>query len=74
MPDFQKKEIQSCIIAFCVSSYQYRDGPWTYTISKDESRIKRFNVVRWTSRIRGICNWLAKFACMLNEEYLFELE
>lgn len=59
MPDFQEKEIQSCIITFFVSSYQYRDRFWTYTISKDESRIKRSNVVRWSSRIRGICDWLA---------------
>ncbi len=74
MPDFKEKEIQSCIIALFVSTYQYRDGVWTYTISKDESRIKRFNVVRWTLRTRGICNWLAKFVCMLIEEYLYELE
>jgi hypothetical protein len=70
VPDFQKKENKSCTITFYVSPNQHWDRLWTYTISKDELRIKRYDVVRWTSRIRGICNWLAEFICMLIEEYL----
>jgi hypothetical protein len=59
VPDFQEKEIQSCTITLFVTSNKHRDRLWTYTISEDESRIKRLNVVHWTSRVRGIRNRLA---------------